>query len=524
MQSVFALTAAAVLDLEIFQRADACVVAGAPGLDNTVRWVHSAEISDIARFLVGGELLLTAGLGIGASAAAQRQYIRSLADAGVAMLCIELSGRAFSALPEAVVEAAETAGLPLVTFAREVSFVEVAAQVHNCIVDLRVRELTADAEANATFTGLLLEGQDYVGIVSKLARLIDRSCALEDRAHQLCAYARRSDDADAAIRDWHGHSRGGHAATTGCTRHPVVLKGEMWGWLHVLHASQPLSSSEVRTVERATASIAITLLSEQVRGARRSHRHAILINRLMLGDINGEAFVERALRLGRDIRGKAFIVVVASRGADDGAAFGEAELRSWLAAADAVAVVADIGTAALAVVGLPSKRLTKTIITGLAGLPARIGVSRIVPAPQLDAAVRQAQSAHAAAAIGEGVMRMMQFDDLGVLRLLIALSEGPELAKYVEDELGALLEHDAQTGNQLFPTLRAFLEVDGHKSAAAQRLFVQRRTLYYRLERLNQLLGRSLDDAETRLRLLLAVRALDLLNQRGVPDLSRGRS
>ena len=75
----------------------------------------------------------------------------------------------------------------------------------------------------------------------------------------------------------------------------------------------------------------------------------------------------------------------------------------------------------------------------------------------------------------------------------------------------ALLAHDASTANPLLPTLRAYLACDGNKSQAAEKLFVQRRTLYYRLERLEGLLGKSLEDPETRQGLALAVRALDFL-------------
>ncbi|MFD0441627.1 helix-turn-helix domain-containing protein [Streptomyces indonesiensis] len=61
------------------------------------------------------------------------------------------------------------------------------------------------------------------------------------------------------------------------------------------------------------------------------------------------------------------------------------------------------------------------------------------------------------------------------------------------------------------PTLRAYLAADGNKSRAAETLFIQRRTLYYRIERLNSLLGRSVDDPEVRGGLSLALRALDLV-------------
>jgi purine catabolism regulator len=106
-----------------------------------------------------------------------------------------------------------------------------------------------------------------------------------------------------------------------------------------------------------------------------------------------------------------------------------------------------------------------------------------------------------------------RFDDLGVLRLLASLAGGPELARYIEDELGAVLKHDAKSANPLLPTLRTYLACDGNKSQTANELFVQRRTLYYRLDRITHLLGRSLDDPDTRQALVFAVRGHDLLQR-----------
>jgi purine catabolism regulator len=47
----------------------------------------------------------------------------------------------------------------------------------------------------------------------------------------------------------------------------------------------------------------------------------------------------------------------------------------------------------------------------------------------------------------------------------------------------------------------------------AQKLHLQRRSVYYRLERIEQLLGRSLDDPEQRVRLYVALRAHEMLGR-----------
>ena len=482
--------------------------------------MHSAEIPDIAQFLAGGELLLTAGCGIGDVEAEQHSYIRSVAEAGAAALALELSGRAFSTAPPAVVDEAERHGLPLITFDREIPFVEVASQVHNRIVDLRVEQLIRQKEVDSAFTDLLLRGEDYLAVVEQAARSLCLPVVLEDYAHQMRAYYGRTEQSDEVLAGWDHHSRLNHnrAESVRCTLQPITLRGEVWGFLHVLHRDDPPSSATVYAIERAAAAVAVTLVGEQVRGARRSQRATALISRLMLGDIDGRGFVDRALEIGRDLRGQSFVAVVAGR-LDEDEPFGEEELGRHLAEAGAGSIIADTGDRTLAVVALPPKKGERAVVESLRVAPARVGLSRVVPADRLVSAIHEARSAVAAAHC-DPQHRLVRFEDLGVLRLLMAVPD-IELASYVEDELGPILAHDAASANPLLPTLRAFLECDGRKSEAAQKLFVQRRTLYYRLDRISTMLHRSLDLPDTRHRLLLAVRGLDLLPRRSAANLSR---
>ena len=120
-----AMTVAAALGLEVFSRVKYTVYAGEANLDRPIRWVHPTEIPDIAGFLTGGEMLLTAGLGIGVTAECQRQYVAEIADAHAAVLIIELSGRAFDTMPPALIESARERNFPLVGLSGELPFVEI---------------------------------------------------------------------------------------------------------------------------------------------------------------------------------------------------------------------------------------------------------------------------------------------------------------------------------------------------------------------------------------------------------------
>ena len=106
---------------------------------------------------------------------------------------------------------------------------------------------------------------------------------------------------------------------------------------------------------------------------------------------------------------------------------------------------------------------------------------------------------------------MHLYDSLVLYRLLSPLTSGPGLANYVEEELGVLLSYDDQHHAELVRTLDAYLQANGNKIASAQALHLQRRSVYYRLERIEALIGRSLDDPEQRVRLYIALRAHELL-------------
>ena len=77
--------------------------------------------------------------------------------------------------------------------------------------------------------------------------------------------------------------------------------------------------------------------------------------------------------------------------------FGEEELGRHLTDAGAVSIIADTGDRTLAVVALPPKKGERLVVEALRAAPARIGLSRTVPADRLVSAIHEARSAVAAA-------------------------------------------------------------------------------------------------------------------------------
>ncbi|MGH7912579.1 MAG: PucR family transcriptional regulator ligand-binding domain-containing protein, partial [Candidatus Dormibacteraceae bacterium] len=203
------MTVADALCLPAFLEAGAQVAAGGDHLDRPVRWVHVAEVADIARLLKGGELLLTTGIGIDGAEEAQRRYVRELAQGGAAGLVLEL-GRRFLEPPGAMLAEAQERGLPLVVLHRETRYVEITEQVHRAIISHQYELLRRAEEIGRAFNDLALGGADLAAILGHLAGIVRNPVVLDDVAHQVVEFAVHITPADEVLRSWERHSRTGH--------------------------------------------------------------------------------------------------------------------------------------------------------------------------------------------------------------------------------------------------------------------------------------------------------------------------
>jgi purine catabolism regulator len=100
------------------------------------------------------------------------------------------------------------------------------------------------------------------------------------------------------------------------------------------------------------------------------------------------------------------------------------------------------------------------------------------------------------------------FGDLKLFQFLLALKDRnlDLMRRFHHETLDILLEHDDRKQADLIRTLEGFFAANGNLAKAASDLDVHRNTLVYRLERITELTGLDLDDAENRLILHLALK------------------
>ncbi|QZP31634.1 helix-turn-helix domain-containing protein [Pseudomonas sp. DR48] len=76
--------------------------------------------------------------------------------------------------------------------------------------------------------------------------------------------------------------------------------------------------------------------------------------------------------------------------------------------------------------------------------------------------------------------------------------------------VGSLIHYDVQNGGQLIHTLRVFLERNRSWRKSSQSLNAHKQTLIYRVRRIEEITGRSLDDTEGVVEFWIALRSMDI--------------
>jgi purine catabolism regulator len=539
-------TVAEVLRLDALQRGDPQVVAAAGGLDAPVRWVHAIEFADAARLLRGGELVLTTGIALPDEEPLLGAYVAELAAVGVSALAVELGRKYTSGLPAAFIAAARDRELPLIVFTREVPFIEITEAVHALIIDDQLDQLRASARLHEVFTDLAVAGAGPADILREAALLAGRPLVLEDLSHHVLACEPAGTDPATLLADF-GTRSAAVPASPRTAYHPgpgwlvttVGARGEDWGRV-ILVCDGPPAPVDTVLVERAATTLALgRLLARQQESLERQAHRTLISILLAQADADTGEMAAQCRALGVPVTGRQLITAVI-RSPDGGAgllaqarvldlaeAFADAcrteripalvgsldDVRAGaLLSADAEAGPEQVLARVCAATRLGLARRARRPYGMASGEPV-IGVGS--PAGSMREVRRsllEARQVADAAAETPGPLDGRPFYRLADLRLrgLLSLLGGDaRLTTFVERELGPLRRYDAAHGTSLLSVLDAYLAAGGNKADAAARAHLARPTLYERLRHIERILGVSLDSAESRTSLHVALLAPD---------------
>ncbi|MFB7410912.1 PucR family transcriptional regulator [Streptomyces sp. NPDC056202] len=494
------------------------VRAGEDRLDTPVRWAHVSELADPVPYMEGGELLLTTALTLDAEdLEAMRRYVRRLLGAGVVGLGFAV-GVNYDEIPSALLDAARDEHLPLLEVPRRTPFLAISKAVSAAISADQYRAVTAGFEAQRELTrAALAEGPDAV--VARLAAHVDGWAALYDTSGTVVAVspdwaarraARLTSDVE-RLRDRPAPA----SAVVGGTDDRVELQslgtGRRVRGALAVGTGAPLGTAERYAVHSAIA--LLTLTTERSRSLQAAEqRLGAAVLKMMLagqpdharavaGDVYG-GLLDAPFRLlvaesaGGDPAGEPALQVLAEALESAAARAGEAVLTVPESEQRLVVLAGDAGAVVAACEGYAERDAEDAGLT--------IGLS--APAGPITAATAYKQAEQALSVARRRGKALVEHEDLAAGSVLPLLADDAVRA-FADGMLRALRDHDATGRGDLVASLRAWLSRHGQWDAAAADLGVHRHTLRYRMRRVEEILGRSLDDPDVRMELWLALKA-----------------
>jgi purine catabolism regulator len=519
------------------RRALAEVIAGADGLDRELRWAHVIEMPDPSDLLKGGELVLTTGIGAGTRERDQSRWIASLIEQGAAAVAVELGSTWRERVPDPVVSACASAGVPLIAFRRSVRFIEITEAVHSAVLNSQFELLRRGEEIHKRFTELILHGRGVPEILAELAAAVGNPVVLEDARHELVYYVSGRAGDDVALSAWADMHRAEDRGETpeGALLVDVRLMDNSHGRLIALAVDEPLDDFDRVACERAALAVAIDLLGQQHEEHLRARSRGAFLSDLADGRVDEADARRRAEALGMSPRGQLLPLAASWRGRrtrrGDELSWTRlsGELRTALGSTGFAVLLGPRDVDLLVLLALGARSYDEALAEHVAGLFH--GVLERHASGAADAALALGAPADTWAAAGQGLRRVRRsagaatalpprrwYDARrpGVTDLLHDLRDAPELDAFVDEQLGPLLAPGSARHRVLLETLEAYLAAGGRKAQAARALHLERQSLYLRLRRIEELLGVSLDDEDAVLGLHLAVRALAFRRRRAV--------
>ncbi|WP_028059478.1 PucR family transcriptional regulator [Candidatus Solirubrobacter pratensis] len=524
---------------ELLRELDVKVVAGETGLGRAVRWVHISELPDPTPWLSGGELLLTTGLQLG-DADQQREYVARLSTHG-------LSGLGFGAgfshehVPPALEEAAAEHGFPLFEVPYHLPFIAITEKAFTQLVNEQYAVLQRALSAHERLERIVLSERGLDGVASALAAMVGGPALIFDaRGHVLARRAGRTALADgvtealaAELRErTRAGARRGYApsmeALPRALALPVARTGVREGggegpvpeaWLIAAKDAGPLTELDRLTLHQAVTIVALELLRRRVADDTERRLAGDVLTALVAGELGGHDLARRLEPFGLHERAGALVIDPPR------------SVRSTVEDALARAVREEAGGGLVAPAGrflcalLPAgaddelfdlaERL-RARVSREAGVELSAGAGRSVAPSELRRGFHEARCALEARELAlngdvDGRGALATYRDLGSFQLLLSLQDDDALRLFCDSILAPIEDSEGTYGGELMRSLEAFIECNGQWERAARALYCHRHTLRYRIRRVEELTGRSLDSARDRIDFWLALRGREIV-------------
>lgn len=515
------------------------VVAGSKGLDKLITFVNIMEVPQVANWMRGGELLLTAGYALKDNAKLRQQIIYDLVGKGVAAFGIK-PGQYLDEVPEDMIEHADSMGLPLLELPSDVPYMDIMLPIFELLINEQLYWHRRAEEIHDLLVSVILGGTGLHGVCRALAQFtsnpvfifgqgaclgsgyppVSVSLSEEDI---LMAVRRKLDSGPNELEPHRASRIQPETNVPACVIVPVGTLGTPDGYIVIPELNRSLSEIEIRGIETGAAIVAFEFMKERAISETEIRIQGGLLDELLNGRFdNEEIVVRRAAHSGFSLRGGLAVFAISlvpTTQVHTDQVYTEAIhlLRSRfstypggmisLKRGDRIVGLVHCEDHAIKDLSAKLEEVQLAFVSRFPRLGLRAGVGRSYEgAGHVKTSYEEARVALDVALSLQGYTKPVFFADMGPLRVLFPLRDQPCVDAYCEEMLGQLRFYDSKNKSDLLRTLKVYLQNNGNLRKTASELVLHKNSVLYRLKKIEEVAGINLEDAETRFGLMLALK------------------
>jgi len=539
------------MKIEPFSRTQ--LVAGFGGIDHMVVATNIQEVPNVDRWLYGGEILFTSGYAFGSIDEAC-ELMHRVSRKGIAAMVIK-PGQYLASIPQKMLDCANQIDLPLFEMPGNLPYMDCIVPIEARITNEHAFVLERTEQIHNRLLQVMVENKGLDGICDVLYHVIGKpvfifsgkgellSAATGDLAEEMYILNMQT-LFDTYLKQHHARSllenkynkiRLSEDYSVTCI--PVSVQHVILAYELIDCSYDEIQNTNLLALENASSVIAVELLQEQALIKKEEDISAQLLDDILKRKYEDINIIQQRCRYAEFEGRSDFCICVI--GAD--------AFESWMQEGKSIvseAAIQDVKQNVSQVIQEEFQKGRRKVLSMLEGVGMIVmvtikndsdmqncediigeilgrfaesypkmkfsaGIGRVKKSlEQASDSLREARLARKAGRQLKYSKRkgITSFEDLSSLCFLYEYSNSSEMKKFYEETLGSLIDYDESNGTELVPTLECYFTNMRNLRITSEKLFIHKNSVIYRIKKIEEIIGESLDDYETAFNLMLCLK------------------
>lgn len=543
------------------------LISGASGLSNEITSVNIMDNPDALDWFSPGEILLTSGYFVRDSREAQNTMMQTLRSIHCPALCIKPM-RYLSTIPKNIIQLGDELSIPVIELPYGIPFSHISSILWENLSTSYDKTNRRSLDIHEEFFRATLQSQGLANIAGLLARMIRNPVVFLDSFYNILAWEDLPDN-PVPLR-LVAQALGGSSLldqeyisslppsfetlqTPVCRRLdsldvdtviiPVYVLNVHYGYILVWRTLNELSSIDYTALKSCTMTFALERIRSQEVNRARNRIRRDFFQDLLRGAITDRENLNYLCGVHKLNPALYYVPIILSLDFSHPAQQDLLErkqqedinlmrilrlLDNWEGSQNTVLHAFSYHGQVILLLGFQPEQQKSFSTPAIKALCRELVtlVKTAIPELRIQAGIGSVSSdlmiLHRSYRQAQEVLRLAQkertedsihhYQDFVVHRFLESNVQPTEMHQYFQETLGPLYQHDQRSGNELLPTLEAWIENHCNIVQTARALYTHRNTVIYRIERISALLNTNLKNPEELLKYQLALKIYHLLD------------